>query len=345
MKINIIIIIYLLFFLCSCIKDKPQEPVKTAVSINSDSKVLVINEGNYGWGNASISLFDPSSNAVVEDYYKQQNSNASLGDVCQSITKYNNNYYIVVNTSGKIVVADASSFIKTATITGLNSPQYFLPVSYSKAYVSDLYQNSIQILDLNSNTITGSIPCMHGTEEMVMIYNKAFVTNYKSNYCYVINTITDAITDSINIGIGAYSTVIDKNSKVWVLAGGSSTLSQTGKLVRINPVTLQIELNLSFSSTDSPNALRINKTRDTLYYLNHGVNRVLISSNTLPTSPLINQGTKLYYGLGINPKDYTIYVCDAIDYVQKSKIEIYDVSGNFRSNFNAGIISNGFVFE
>ncbi len=114
---------------------------------------------------------------------------------------------------------------------------------------------------------------------------------------------------------------------------------------RINPVTLQVEQSLNFVNTDSPNKLCINKTRDTLYYLNNGVYQFPIISSALPASPLINQGTKLYYGLGVNPKDYTIYVADAIDYVQKSKIEIYKPNGSYISNFNAGIISNGFMFE
>jgi YVTN family beta-propeller protein len=327
------------------VKDKPQEPVKSAVSINADSRVIIINEGNYGWGNASVSVFDPSSNAVVEDYYKQQNNNVALGDVCQSITKYNNQYYIVVNHSNKIIVTNNTDFQKTATINGFNSPRYLLPITYNKAYVSDLYANSIQIVDLNSNTITGSIPCSGWAEEMALIYNKAFVTNVNSNYCYVINTVTDAITDSINIGKGASSVLIDKNSKVWILSGGNTTSSQGGKLVRINPVTLQIELDLNFVSTESPNKLCINKTRDTLYYLNKGVCQFPISSIQLPANPIINQGSKLYYGLGVNPKDYSIYVSDAIDYVQKSKIEIYSTNGVFKSNFNAGIISSGFVFE
>lgn len=344
MKINFAII-SLLFLLSSCVKDKPQEPVKTAVSISADSRVLIINEGNYGWGNASISVFDPSSNAVVEDYYKQQNNNTGLGDVCQSITKYNNQYYITVNNSHKIVVTNNTDFQKTATISGFNSPRYFLPITYNKAYVSDLYANAIQIVDLNSNVITGSIPCSGWTEEMALIYNKAFVTNVNSNYCYVIDAAADVITDSINIGKGASSVLIDKNSKIWILSSGNTTSSQVGKLIRINPVSLQIELNLNFTSTESPNKLCINKTRDTLYYLNKGVCQFPINSTQLPVNPLINQGAKLYYGLGINPKDYCIYVSDAIDYVQKSKVEIYSPSGVFKSNFNTGIISSGFVFE
>jgi DNA-binding beta-propeller fold protein YncE len=335
--------LFALTLLSACIKDKPQEPVKSGTTINADSKVLVVNEGGFGYNNADITIYDPASGSITNDYYKQQNSNEVLGDVCQSICKFNNRYYLMMNNSNKVVVANADNFVKVATISGFNSPRYLLPLTYSKAYVSDLYASSIQIIDLNTNVITGTIPCMAGTEEMVLMYNKAFVTCSNSPYCYVINAATDVITDSVLVGKNATSLVIDRYSKVWILAGGNS--SEAGKLLRINPATLQTELSLSFGLADNAHHLRINKTRDTLYYLNKGIQRFLISDSQLPSAPLVNQGTKIYYGLGVNPKDYTIYVSDAIDYVQKSKIEVYKPDGTLKSNFTAGIISNGFVFE
>lgn len=349
--IKYLCVVAVFILLNSCVKDKPQEPVTTSANLNSTNKVFVINEGNFGNvpGNSSISLYDATSNVVVEDFYKQQNATSILGDVCQSMTKYNNNYYIVVNNSHKIEVVSAYDFKKTTTITGFNSPRYLLPITYNKAYVSDLFAHSIQIVDLNSNTITGSIPTYSNTEEMVLVYNKVFVTSPNSNYCYVINSVTDLVIDSITIGKGVSSILVDKNSKVWVLSSGSSTASQVGKLVRINPVTLQLELSLSFTSTDSPIQLCTNKTRDTLYYLNSGVCQFPITNAVLPIVPLIddvNQSTtKAYYGLGINPIDYSIYVSDAIDYVQKSTIEVYAVNGSFKTSFKAGFISNGFMFE
>ena len=173
---HIIIIITSTFW--SCVKDEPQAPTTTTATINSTNKVLVSNEGSFGNipGNASISLYDASSGAVVEDYFKQQNPTTILGDICQSITKYNNNYYVVVNNSHKIEVVSAYDFKKTTTIAGFNSPRYMLPITYNKAYVSDLFARSIQIINLNTNTITGSIPTYSNTEQMVLIYNKAFVT-------------------------------------------------------------------------------------------------------------------------------------------------------------------------
>lgn len=334
--------IFITIIFCSCIKDKPHEPSKTAININSGNTVLVINEGPFNSGHGSVSLYDPNSNSVVEDYYHQQN-NSFLGNIVQSVTKYNNNYYIVNNNSNSITVVNASDFVKTTTINGFNSPRYMLPITYNKAYVSDLYSNSIQIINLNSNSITGSIPCNGWTEQMALIYNKAFVTNYYTNYCYVINTVTDAITDSINIGKGGASIEIDNNSKIWVLTSGDNANNQAGRLIRINPVTLQIELNLNFSLADSPQNLCINKTRDTLFYLNKGICKFPISTNQL-TSAYFKQGSS-YYAIGVNPNDYTIYVSDVLGFTQKSTIEIYDVNGNFKTSFKANIGSNGFVFE
>lgn len=343
MRLYISILIVVLFN--SCVKDKPQDPKKTAVTVNSDYKVLIVNEGNFGWGSGTVSLYDPTSGALVDDYYGQQNNGGSLGNVCQSITKHNSSYYIVINNSNKLVVVNASDFVKTATITGFNSPRYLLPITYNKAYVSDLYANSIQVVDLNTNAISGSIPCMNGTDQMITIYNKAFITNGNSNYCYVINTSTDVMMDSIQVGKGSSGICIDKNSKVWVLSSGNTLSSQSGKLSRINPVTLQIEQSLNFNTGESPGKLCVNKTRDTLYYLNNGIYQLHITSGNLPSNPLISQGSKIYYALGVSPKDNSIYVSDAIDYVQKSKIEIYKPNGTFITKFNAGIISNGFMFE
>lgn len=317
--------------------------MKTGTTINAQSKVLVVNEGGFGYNNADVTVYDPASGSMTDNYYRQQNNNEVLGDVCQSVCKFNNRYYLVMNNSNKVMVVDAGNFVKTAVIAGFNSPRFLLPLTYSKAYVSDLYASSIQIVDLNAHAITGSIPCMSGTEEMVLIYNKAFVTCSNSEYCYVINAATDAMTDSIRVGKNASSLVVDRYSKLWILAGGNS--SQAGKLLRIDPATLQTELSLSFSLSDHASHLCINQTRDTLYYLNQGIHRFLISDSQLPSAPLVNQGSKIYYGLGVNPKDYTIYASDAIDYVQKSRIEVYKPDGSFKTSFTAGIISNGFVFE
>lgn len=332
--------------LISCVKDKPNDILQPEVSIGSGPKVYITAEGNFGSNNAAVSLYDIATGNVVNDIYKTQNNNAVLGDVCQSMNKINNKYYVVVNNSGKIAVINPYDFKLITNITGLQSPRFILQVNFYKAYVSDLYANAISVIDLNSNAKTGSIPCNGWTEQMVTIYNKAFVTAYNSHYAYVINTITDQITDSIHTGKHAGSIVLDKNSKIWVLSGGESSNNIAGTLMRIDPITLNIEASLQFPLNDSPSNLCMNAAKDTLYFLNKGVYRMAINSSSLPGSAFIaGSAATIFYGLAVSDKDHNVYVSDAIDYNQKSSILVYSPNGQMRTSFKAGVNASGFYFE
>lgn len=341
---NILIVTALLCTFLSCVKDKPNNAAQPAVQLNNVKKVYIVNEGNFMVGNSSVSLYDPGTSQCIENFYQTQNSSSTLGDVAQSLSYINSDFYIVVNNSNKIVVCDGQ-FKNKAIINGFTSPRYILPVSNSKAYVSDLYSNTIHIVNLNSNSITGSISCPGWTEKMALVYSKVFATNIKRNYTYIINITNDQKTDSVLVGPGAGDIVVDKNDKVWVLSAGNKTASIVPSLKKINPLTNTIESTLDFTLNDSPVNLCLNKTKDTLYFLNAGICKMPIASTSLPASPFIPKGNKVFYGLGINPNDYTIYASDALDYIQKSVIYIYDSNGNQKSFFNAGINSGNFYFE
>jgi DNA-binding beta-propeller fold protein YncE len=328
----------------ACRKDKPEDVLTPSINTAANG-VYVTNEGNFQFGNAQVSYYDPSSNNCVQDLFEPAN-NRPLGDVCQSMYTFNGKVYMVVNNSGKIEVVNESNFSSVATITGLTSPRYFLPVSNSKAYVSDLYANHISIIDLSNNTIGNSIACNGQTEEMILAYGKVFITNYLSDKLYVINTLTDVLTDSITIGFGSNSIVEDKNGKIWVLCSGSASNAVKASLHRINPVNNLVEQSFTFlNSTETPWRLNMNAGNDTLYYLNNDLYRMSITASSLPPTPFISHGTRNFYGLGIDPSSNEIYVSDAIDYVQRGKIYRYDAAGTQLNTFLAGIIPGDFYFK
>jgi YVTN family beta-propeller protein len=309
--------------------------------MSSGKKVYVINEGNYGTPNASISLFDIGTANTIPDYFNTVNG-TQLGDVAQSMNKINNDFYIVVNHSGKIVVC-GSDFKVKRTISGLTSPRYILGVSNSKGYVTDLYANGINIVDLNAGTITGSITLPGATEQMVMLYSKVYVTNTAKDKVYVINAANNAVIDSISVGSNAGRLVLDKNDKLWVLASGTSTVA--GKLSLIDPVNDSVTWSQDFNLNRKAGLLCINGTKDTLWFADKdGLVRMPINSTSVPNAFITS--TSNIYGLGIHPTRYEVYVADALDYVAKSKIYIYKCStGVPFGNFTAGLLSNGFYFE
>jgi len=341
--------IYLLFicilFGVSCKKDKPEEKIDPQISIGSSGGVYITNEGNFQFGNAKLSYYDIAKGIVTEDLYEPVN-NVSLGDVCQSMCLFNSKAYVVVNNSGKVVVVNPLTFAASATITGFPSPRYFLPVSKSKAYVTNYNAGCISIVDLSSNVVSGSILCPGWTEELELAYGKAFVTNQYRDKVYVVNTSTDIMEDSIQVSYGSNSIKEDKNGKLWVLCGGSQANNIHAALYRINPLTLQVEQSFQFPDiTDSPWRLDINGTNDTLYFLNKDIYRMTITSGGLPGTPFITAGIRNFYGIGIEPASGILYVADAIDYVQKGKIYRYKPDGTLVNSFLAGITPGDFYFN
>ncbi|MFM7022754.1 MAG: DUF5074 domain-containing protein [Flavobacteriales bacterium] len=325
--------------LVSCIKDKP--PVDHNKVDLTSSGVYIVNEGNFQFGNASVSYYDIAANSAQEDVFKSVN-NKALGDVAQSMYAANGRLYIVVNNSGKIEVVDTSTFISSGKITGLISPRFFVPVNSTKAYVSDYLANAISVVDLSTSSVSGSIPCTGWTEEILLSNGKVFVTNMQRDKVYVINTTTDVITDSIAVNYSSNSIQQDKNGKIWVLCGGDSKIS--GGLHRINPTTLKVEASFTFAS-GNPWRLKMNGSKDTLYFLNKGVYAFPITASALPSQALIAEGNRSYYGLGVDPLSGVIYVADAMDYVQKSTIYRYTANGTLLSSFKAGINSSDFYFK
>ena len=336
-------ILFFVFIFSACVKDKPTPATQTAVELSASKKVYVVNEGPFqGNGNGAISLYDPGTNAVVENFYQTQNQ-SQIGNVAQSLNFINGNYYIVVNNANKIIVCN-DQLKKTNEINNLMSPRYILPLTNKKAYVSDLYADAISIVDLGSTSKTGSIHCAGKTEKMISFYNKVFVTNTDREYVYVIDALKDLITDSVFVGLNAGDIVIDREDKVWVLGSGKSP-SVAGRLTRINPITNQVETFFTFSPNELPGNLCLNKTKDFLFFLNDGIFRMSITDASLPSSAFIAKGSKNFYGLGINPNDETIYAADALDYAQRSQVYIYNADGSPKTDFKAGIITNGFYFE
>lgn len=326
-----------------CRKDKPESPVDEAVSIGAGRGVYITNEGNFQWGNAKVSYYDIASGTATEDLYEPANG-VSIGDVCQSMVLCNNKGYVVVNNSGKVVVVDPNTFVATATIAGFTSPRYFLPVGNGKAYVTDFYANSITVVDLASNSITGHIPCSGATQELALVDGKVFVTNEPRGEVHVIDPATDAVLDTIRVSRGANSIVEDANGKLWVACTGGSGAPPA--LYRIDPHTTQVEASFPFDgSSNSPWRLNITGGKDTLYFLNGGAYSMAITDSSLPTSALVASDGRNLYGLGVDPVDGTLYLSDAIDYVQRGVVYRYRPDGSLLNTFHAGTIPGSFCFR
>lgn len=313
---------------------------------------FVVNEGNFNWGNASITFIDTVTGGVYQDIFQIANDRP-LGDVAQSMKVMNNRGYILMNASNRLEVVDLKDFTTIKSITGFNAPRYIEFIDSTKAYVTNLYKD-ISVVDLEKLEVTKTIPTPEWTEGMVRYNQYMFVTcigefsepsSRRKAKLLIINTKNDEIADSIQSSTEPVAIVIDKKQKMWILCSGGWDSYSAPALIRVNPELRQVEKTFVFSTTATPSRLAINPTRDTIYFLKDGIYQMPVTATELPTEPLITSDGRLFYGLAIHPVNGTIYATDAIDYVQAGHAYQFSSStGAKLHDWETGTIPGSFCF-
>ncbi len=337
-----ILIISVCFLLVSC-KDLPDYPM---ADFTFGGGVFLLNEGNFNGGNGSLSFYSYDSSKVFNDLFYSTNGRP-LGDVPNSIITFSDKAYIVVNNSGKIEVIDRNSVESKATVTGLISPRNMAIINDNKAYVTSIYSDSVTIINLYTNKISGYINIKKSSEAIIIAGNTAYVSNWMDgNEVMVINTLNNEVVDSIEVGTEPESMVIDRYGKLWVLCTGGWRKENLAELDVINIFTNNVENRIKFPSlADSPSCLKIDSYGQTLYYLNKGVRKMDASSLNLPAFSIVPEEGASFYKIAINPINSDIFITDARDYMQKGYLLIYKNDGTFVSKNMADIIPGAMCFK
>ncbi len=349
-KYNILIFTVILFILTGCMKweDPHLEPDFTVAG----DGVYIVNEGNFQYGNATLSYYDPVTHKVENEVFYRANG-MKLGDVAQSMTIHNGVGWLVVNNSHVVFAIDTKTFREKGRIEGLTSPRYMHFVNDNKAYITQLWDNRIAVVNPQKYAVTGyiDVPDMKqstaSTEQMVQYGDYVYCVCWSHQRRLLkIDSNDDVVVNSIDVGAQPQSLVIDADENLWVLTDGGYKGSPSGyenpKLSRISLKTFTVTETFEFPITDSPSELCISADKKELYWLNGDVWKMNINSIELPSHPVVyNHGT-IFYGLAIDNIRNEIYVADAIDYQQQGMIYRYSVSGELVDSFYVGIIP-GFI--
>lgn len=320
--------------------------------------LFILCEGTFQAGNSSLSFYDTEAGEVYNNIFTSANDGAKLGDTGQSMTLHEGILWVVVNSSHVIFAVDPVTFKEKGRITSseMTSPRYMHFVSDNKAYVSQLYDNRILVVDPKTYSVTGTIETgmeegSASVEQMVSCgdYVIANCWSYQKDLIRI-DTRTDKVTDVLEVGVQPQSICLDSDGKLWVLTDGGGWAEnpagyEAPRLVKVDPDKFVIEKTFSFTLGDYPSELQTDVSGENLYFLSGGkVWKMSKDASSLPSEPYIDFAGSAPYALTVCPWNSDIYVADAVDYSQNGAVVRYSSEGTVLDEFRTGICPGSFCW-
>ena len=317
-----------------------------------ENGILVLHEGNFFGGNASISFVSQDLSSVTNGIFNDVNNDA-LGDVAQSMAFDGDLAYIVVNNSQTVEVVNRFTFEAMGTVdSGLLNPRY-MTFANGRGYVTNWGDGTnpdddyMAVIDLQGLTVESTIPVPEGPEWILENEGTLYVAHQggfnQNNIVSVIDASSNTVGSPITVANRPNSMQL-VNNELWVLSGGNPAFTgneTAGQLDKINVATNTVESTFEFAQTEHPNLLSMDG--NTLYYLLNGnVFEMDVADTALPTAAEITGVS--FYDMTVN--DGRLYGVDAKDFASNGSLEVYDLSDNsVIESLEVSIIPGGVYFN
>lgn len=302
--------------------------------------MLVLNQGGFNKGEATLSEIRPESGTVSADVFEAKNGRP-LGDIAQSLMPYGDRYYIVVNNSQKIEVVAKSDYRSLASIAIPDNagPRFMAQIAGGAAYVTALYSDKLYKVNLSTNTVTGTVTIGSGTEGIAVSNDTAFVARNLNadfsagNQIALVRTSTDQVITTWATGTGPVQVEV---VGPYVVVSCSGTWGQDdGEIVVHNRTTGAIVRRIPLNAYASTFALGEGTT---LYALGNGIIRADAATGAATAiSP------RRAYAIGFDGD--RIWIADPLNYAQAGLAYRLSVVGAVQDSFRVGIIPGAFHFE
>lgn len=308
-------------------------------------------EGTFNFGNASLSRLD--------EYYQPDNdlfrrvNGYPLGDVLQSMYLHDGELYLVVNNSNKIVVVDPHTMAEKRVISDLKSPRFMAFYHKDSAYVTGLYSKGIYRLNIRTGEQAPMIsysghaagPFAGWTEDIVKADDKYYVAAPQDAELLEIDPAHHAVTSVLKVDTKPMRLVYAGQGYLLALHNASLE-QQTSYLTRakITETGLMAESKTDLGKHRNPLEMSLIPGTGKLLLLANGVYVLDANILQLPAQPLIPQGKANFYGLGTDPRNNDIFVCDAGDFVRPGRLIHYAAGGAYIAEWPVGVGPSRILF-
>jgi hypothetical protein len=330
-----------------CVQDPAG--VQPIIPLPSVKGVYIVNEGNFGRGNSSLTYYDSETRQVYQDVFLSVNGR-TLGDVGCSIFLRGNRLYIVVNNSHKIEIVDVSTNRSIGTInlgTG-RSPRQMAFISDTIALVTCLYDASVLAVDVFAGSILQRIPVGPNPEGIAVASGKAFVANSGlglGRTVSVVDLTSLSAVQTLTVGDNPAGVSCTSGGMVYVVCAGfygefSDPNDDTpARIAVIDPHSSSVTTSILIGG----HAYGIAMNAEGFGYVPTTDSVVFVDTRIHSNLGKFARGQ--FYGLGVDVSTGDVYLSDAKNFVQPGTVYIYSASGQLRTGFDVGINPGSFAFK
>lgn len=352
---HFLLLLSITFFLNSCDDDTDCCPMPEPEA-EFESGILVLNEGNFGSANASVSFVNPDNQENSPLIFSNING-MPLGDTAQSMEMHEALAIIVVNVSNKIEIVNRYTFESLGTInTNLMNPR-FAEVINNKLFVTNWGDGTnpdddfVAVFDIMDFSFIESIPVAEGPEKMISANNSLYIAHKGgfsfNNIVSLIDAGTNAVINEIEVGDMPNSMFIQGND-LWVLASGKPSYADVetaGELSRIDLGSNEVVEFLEFpESTVHPDNLQISGS-EAYFTIGKSVFKYDLDGSLPDSAEFTLEEASVLYGFEIY--ENRIYVASPrADFTGDGNLYIYDLNdGGLIDQYSTGINPNGIYFN
>ncbi|HMR87323.1 MAG TPA: hypothetical protein PKD51_04180 [Saprospiraceae bacterium] len=330
----------------SCEKERAQ------FDNNFSTGIFVVNQGVFQSGTGTITYRNEANDILINDLFATQNNGKVLGNIAQSMIKFDNKYFIAVNNAAKIQVVNASDFKIIGEIP-IELPRYFATDGtklYVTSYNTDLASGKINEVDTKNLTISSSINVSNLPENLLLTGDKLYVTlvspfGQSSQDVLVVDTKSNQISKTINVGDNPNSIAKDKNGDIWVICRGNGFDPINGTLGSLHRLRDDQKV-ASFTLSNGANGLVVDNDGDRLYFLmDEKVMAHDISDSTFEEESIYDESIndENFDAISYQPSTNRIFLSDVKDYNSVGEILIINPETKSTGRFDSGI-APGFIY-
>lgn len=318
--------------------------------------VFVLNNGNYGSNDASLTSYEPASKAVVPGVFQARNGK-KLGDTAQDILVYGGKIYVSVFNSGVIFVTDLQGTIIKEIKEEGKSPRHL--ASYNGNVFVTFYEGEVGKIDTTALNVISTVKVGDNPEELKAANGKLYVANSGGlNYPNYDNRVS--VVNPVSMSVVKTLEVVENPCYVEVNSKGDVYVISIGNYADI-PATLQkidsqsdvvapiSDVSATYMSMGADDKLYIiSSTYDENW--NQTFDFFLYNTTTMAKEgSYIKDGTVVAnaYSITADPVSGNIYV-GASDYVSNGDMYVFTEEGTLYDKFDTGglnPITVGFVLN